>query len=825
MRYSMLHPLSTAGLFFLWHIFAAPPSIPSPSIIVIHRSSSVIHHPAYLYPPMYHPCLVIALLSILLLQNLAPPTTAFCRNHRNPTTFPSSISYSYFSTSYSAATNDDDGTTINHLSALEFFLSTCNACNEKYPGSIQIISRASSSLPPHQEIKTSIFTARTATETTTGSNYDSSCLIIAILKNIGQVDEFKLRHVLSIPHIKSVPMGHIPSLCGFALSTVPPLGHLSKFPVKIVIDKSLIKACQSKNQEKAKRIKAAAGHPYWQCLVAPNVLESLPNSQVAAFASTHDDDSDSIISNPVPFTISPAPSAGDASPSKPFFSLETPPMQISRLVVEQKYLSNPLVPLTNKAIGQLGSLERKTKKMLTCDLLPPFVYDNGDDTKEKDPLPWRSGFDRQDMSVKLIFGKALFQQLGATQGDVALQNLDEGQVAEITLRTRVGNRDSLKRWTQHRCLDLEVLDYQILAFSEHTNGNYSSAFLDVNSSFSISSANKPFKHKPPSHSTAASPQLPFLTINDVFADSGSLQVVDSMSTLKDFARKSSRVLVDLDNNGKNEPNEVNQTLSTTMMGMDCEWQPNQLSARGELQPVLLLQISFHSLGKVYLLDLKTMLRPLLSADEPMNETELLVSETLTSVFISRRILKTGYQIASDLRRIATSYPHIPCFQEIEAVLEIDTLVKRVLQLTKQKKSRSITMSLARLTAHYLGKSVSKEYQVSNWSGRPLSEAQKEYASLDAAISPVIAEKALQSINASINGNLPRIERWYGDEGISKAIDSWRFLFLQIEDEEVIRKLQAKQVVGPSWVVTQSWITGCKPPQVPSVPPINGESFI
>jgi hypothetical protein len=250
-----------------------------------------------------------------------------------------------------------------------------------------------------------------------------------------------------------------------------------------------------------------------------------------------------------------------------------------------------------------------------------------------------------------------------------------------------------------------------------------------------------------------------------------------------------------------------------MVGIDCEWRPSVFTLPGMAQPVLVLQLSFHPLQKVFLLDFQTLLRPLLPPDERMNEIETVVSDILRELFTSKRVMKVGYQLKTDLQRMAASYPHVPCFQEIDSTLEVSMLVKRVLQMTKQKRSRSITMSLARLCQHYFKKTLDKENQVSDWSVRPLSEQQIEYASLDAAISPLLAEKALETVQARINGDRPRIERWHGDESLSKGIYSWRFLFLQTEDQKAIRRLNAKQFVGESWVVTQCWITGQEPPKL------------
>ena len=114
------------------------------------------------------------------------------------------------------------------------------------------------------------------------------------------------------------------------------------------------------------------------------------------------------------------------------------------------------------------------------------------------------------------------------------------------------------------------------------------------------------------------------------------------------------------------------------------------------------------------------------------------------------------------------------------------------------------MSLARMASHYLGKTVDKTCQISEWKARPLTSSQKAYAALDAAVAPALAEKAYSSIDASINPGIPRIERWEGDEGLSKAIDCLRFSFVEIEDAKAAKKLQAKQIVGDRWIAMQTW---------------------
>ena len=273
------------------------------------------------------------------------------------------------------------------------------------------------------------------------------------------------------------------------------------------------------------------------------------------------------------------------------------------------------------------------------------------------------------------------------------------------------------------------------------------------------------------------------------------------------------------NDLKQQLGQTNQT-KPELVGIDCEWRPSEyMDKPKQPQPVLLLQVSLHSLKKVYLLDLQKLLRPLLSSETSMNDLEEAVNDSLIQMMYSTAIIKTGYQLSSDLRRMAASYPHIPCFREVNSVLEVASLIKRVLHISKQKRSRYITTSLASMSSHYLGMTVNKEDQLCDWSIRPLEQSQMEYAALDAAVSPVLVEKALGSISGSIvvryghhdqpDNELgwPVIERWDGDTSFSKEILSWRFFNLESPDPSTISDLQAKQIVGSSWQVASSWITG------------------
>ena len=270
-----------------------------------------------------------------------------------------------------------------------------------------------------------------------------------------------------------------------------------------------------------------------------------------------------------------------------------------------------------------------------------------------------------------------------------------------------------------------------------------------------------------------------------------------------------------------DDNSVPGLKNIAMFGIDCEWKPSFLMATGEPKPVLLLQISMQPLQKVFLFDMQTLARPLLASSQDMNSLETATSKALTTLFTSNRLLKIGFQLKADLRLLAGSYPHVPAFRLVHSVVEVSGIARKAMQLAKIRNSRQLVTSLAKLTEFLTKKRMSKEQQVSDWSIRPLTPKQLEYSSLDAAISPLLLEKAMKLADASWFPAEMQIGRWANDAAFSKSITSLRFMFLESEDPTVIRKLKAKQVVGEPYVVTQSWIAGTDPPEVPSVPSDEG----
>lgn len=517
---------------------------------------------------------------------------------------------------------------------------------------------------------------------------------------------------------------------------------------------------------------------------------------------------------------------------KPFLPISPPQKEIAQLVCNDPASSNPLTPTEVTVMGRLASLRRSAKRLVFADLAPPDHVANADNV---DLRPWRSGTDGEDMAVRLIAGKILCQTLGDVAGPAALSRLKPGQLILVKGKTNVVNRGSLQNWVTKRCLDIVVVDYQLIkdapTLSQQTIRQNNTELQRLQLTDSVA----PMKKNADSVLAVAN-ATSVVTLSDIFTpDNGKPPVimVDNVESVHDFAGKISQLLMWLTTaNGHVSKQEVDPTNSierTAMIGVDSEWRPSFFTASSNIpQPTLLLQISVQPLKQVFLFDTQALFRPLQDPLEAMTDLEAAASETLLNVFSSQRLLKVGFQLVADLQRLASSYPHIPAFHTFHSIVEVSTIANKAMQMAKTRNVQYHTDSLARLAEFMVGKTIDKRQQISDWAIRPLSKAQIEYAALDAAVSPLILEKALHMSGAGVMfeqsdiSSYIQLGRWKDDPTFEGSVMSWRFLPLETNDPKAIRKLKAKRVVGEPYVVAQRWRTGEEAPSLPSMPGRNGD---
>lgn len=726
----------------------------------------------------------------------------------------------------------------NHLlESLDFFVTVVESLNQKHGVSedqgeiFKIVSRGSNDLPKNVNTETKVFYDPDQTE-----------FFIVIFQEEFHIDVSKIYNVCSNDRIVPVPTDIVQSLSGFPTETLPPLGlnlEQSISSCTIILDEGLIDHCQGKNL----CMISGAGHPYWKLLLrekAIGLLKEMDDVKIADivmiddkededYGTKHEDGRDDQVWE-VSFTPESVdeyknklsstekkfqPEGPKQFSQKPYFPIDGPSINIAQLVIREKTISNPLSPVFLTAVGRIGHISIRTKRSLRCEFLPPARKNhNTNEINEKDEThPWKSATRSGSMIVNILFGKVFLQSFGTKQGVRLIETMQEGQLLQIEAKTNPGQRESIEKWVDEKCLELTMIDCQLLSPRNDHRNDSDPKLVEQKKKKTYSS-------------------LPTLALDNIFDKYASIKFVDNIDFVLQFSNDVSKVL---------SRSYTSQDSGSTLpfVGIDCEWQPREFMENPNLpQPVLLLQISFHELQNVYLLDLQTLLRPLKPPNEPLNGIEKEISNALSRLMKSKQIIKVGYQLSSDIRRIFASYPHLPCFQEVHSTLEISSFIKRILHITKQKKSRYITMSLAAMTSHYLGMTLDKKHQLTDWAERDLTPEQVEYAALDAAVTPKLLEKVLESIEARVSMDHlltkeaverertsdkapvdgPVIQRWDGDDALVKEIVSLRFLVLpESTDETTIVELQAKQIVGSSWIVSSMW-TAVEDPPAPYVPP-------
>jgi len=150
-------------------------------------------------------------------------------------------------------------------------------------------------------------------------------------------------------------------------------------------------------------------------------------------------------------------------------------------------------------------------------------------------------------------------------------------------------------------------------------------------------------------------------------------------------------------------------------------------------PVALLQLATRK--HVFIVDLQSICRQpeagfgYMLADFSLTEKEKALDTILFKIFQSDDIIKVGLGPTQDFKRLAWSYPWMPSMLEYKAVIDIQTLAKRAFPSVSSKDLEG----LSKLSIKLLGKSVDKSMQCSDWSVRPLSKEQLDYASIDAHV--------------------------------------------------------------------------------------------
>lgn len=651
-----------------------------------------------------------------------------------------------------------------------------------------------------------------------------SMFAVVIVPSSNTVDIAKLSSTIALinsayPKWELSPSHLVENLCGFKPGTVPPLGHLN-CPSVVVIDKSLM-------TDGDILLLGGGGCLDYRCLIKSSFLVECTNAKIAdivkfdgqiinrAFSAKYG--AACLEHRPKPF-FQIAPPAADA-----LFNFDSTALQIHRPV-----------PVT--AIGIITSVRQISKRLMFADFAPPdYPVDTSLTSYEKQiqhekDMPWRSGEDGKDMYVQIIVGKTFCEQAGESDGSDKLKLLKPGRLvlirgaANVDPKQKNGWDNSSGNWAQKRSLDVIISSFAILAEPNEVQqavedhmGTLGFLPWERKRQYEQRAVAGTQDHKECARNgkelmTQISSE-PFLSLDQFnlhLQDTPlNVNIIDSIESITVMANDVTGLLSQI------ESASEKPKLLDFLLGVDCEWRPTGVypgadSDQSHNHPVALMQISIPSLGQVYLVDTHTILRPNLAQSELMWPIEEVLSGTISTLFSSMAIIKVGYQVAIDFKRLAGSFPHIPAFRRVNSVVELSTLAKR-LHPTSSLQSLG---SLQRLTKLVLGYDISKEQQCSDWESRPLTHDQIEYATLDCALPPRLLDGMAEGAGTAQMTSV-----------LLHCTSSWRFLPLDSDQKDAIRLLKAKRIIGDSFVVTQSWPSEDKVPAAPSIPEEGGGPYI
>eukprot|EP00890_Picochlorum_soloecismus_P005678 jgi/Picsp_1/6110/NSC_03464-R1_probable exonuclease mut-7 homolog len=181
------------------------------------------------------------------------------------------------------------------------------------------------------------------------------------------------------------------------------------------------------------------------------------------------------------------------------------------------------------------------------------------------------------------------------------------------------------------------------------------------------------------------------------------------------------------------------------VGIDAEWRP---VAAPRKSPVSLLQIGTAKF--VYLIDMLEICHHS-HMENGLTAEEALLSDFFEFFFGNPYIVKLGFGLRYDLKRVRESYDFMPCFHVDEGEQRMSSPYKPILshvdilQLAREStfgdpNTSFKRMGLNKLAMKVLEQELDKNEQLSDWGQRPLDQNQVDYAVADVACVAEIFEK-------------------------------------------------------------------------------------
>ena len=355
--------------------------------------------------------------------------------------------------------------------------------------------------------------------------------------------------------------------------------------------------------------------------------------------------------------------------------------------------------------GLLVSKRQVSRALLFGNIVPP-----GSPMPEH-PLQWfvwrglaPSG---DHCAVQVIIGKTLRDSFGLDACAALCRKLRVGQFIRV--------RGRLQTSVEESNLDLIASEVEVITLPSHNStivrGNCGAQHLPVQESNACPSSAVKVTGNAVS---SAEPVLDLSKVHRLCGHEPRLLLVDDLLSLQSFRAHFA------DKSGVH------------LIGLDCEWQPER--ERLERHKVSLLQLSDGHTS--FIIDLQSLCDQQQMPGTPLSVVETLLDTVLSNLFRNEKTVVLGFSVTTDLTRLAASYPHLQCFREYSAVVDLFGQFKT---LFPRGKAPSLS-SVCRLS---FGLGLDKTHQSSAWHLRPLAEVQLSYAAVDAAVLVALLQEWLR----------------------------------------------------------------------------------
>ena len=300
--------------------------------------------------------------------------------------------------------------------------------------------------------------------------------------------------------------------------------------------------------------------------------------------------------------------------------------------------------------------------------------------------------------------------------------------------------------------------------------------------------------------------MDLLVLDDVIvakdSDTDIVVVVDDLNSIRDLEKEIDRSIQVASESKRDKTICLDSLILESAWGLDCEWKPGRNF--GAENPVATLQLSTSTLA--FLVDVQTLCQA--TSENEQGETEMAVlCSVLQKLFQNPDIPLLGYGILQDIGKLAASFSHLPCFSQYSSIIDLQSISNVVYP----KGVKQDMLSLQKMVAQLLGNYFDKSEQCSDWSSRPLTAEQVRYATLDAAVLPLLLRTMMResSIMKTYDGQFFHVHM--------TSRSSVRYTFLENDSGSsfgydvpmgCVKDYMSKKVAR------QSWPTEMSPPSLP-----------